>query len=109
MNSDKEFTGLSPDEYKRIRATRLNQLITWQIIPNWLWVIIIIIGCVLLLRESSSWWIKTIGIVLVSYSSLQYGSRLWKLDDFMEGYEQGFSDGVDKLDKFLHNKKNDIS
>lgn len=106
MKNDKEFTGLSHDDNKRIRLTRLNQLMTWQIIPNWLWVVIIIIGCILLLKESSAWWIKLIGLVLVSYSSLQVGSRIWKLDDFMEGYEQGFSDGVDKLDKFFHNKKN---
>lgn len=96
MNRDKELTSLSPDEYKRIRATRLNQLMTWQIIPNWIWVVIVIIGCILLLRENSAWWLKLIGLIFVSYSSLQIGTRIWKIDDFMEGYKHGFSDGVDR-------------
>ena len=106
MNPDKDLTGLSPDEHKRIRTTRLSQLTTWQIIPNWIWVVIVIIGCILLLKENSAWWLKLIGLLLISYSSLQIGSRAWRIDDFMEGYEHGFSDGIDRSSTNIEKKNN---
>jgi hypothetical protein len=77
---------------------------TWQIIPNWIWAVIVIIGCILLLKDSSFWWIKLIGLIFISYSSLQIGSRIWKIDDFMDGYEEGLSHGVEKT---LKNKANE--
>jgi hypothetical protein len=96
MNSDKDLTEIPPDEYKQIASNRLKQLKTWQVIPNWIWAMIIIIGCILVLKEGSSWWLRLIGLIFVSYSSAQIGSRFWKVEDFMEGYEHGFSDGVER-------------
>ena len=84
------------DVYKKMRSTRIKQLKEWRVIPHWIWVVIVIVGCVLVLKDSSSWWLKMIGLIFVSYSSLQLGSQIWKVDDFMDGYEKGLTHEINK-------------
>jgi len=93
-------TELYYDDYKKIRSNRQSDLILWQVIPDWIWVIIVILGCMFLLKEHSPWWLKLIGLISIIYSSAQLGSRIWRVTDFMEGYRHGFSDGVITKAKF---------
>jgi len=102
-----EFSKVSDKEWKHIMPLYRVQQSEWFMVPNFIWVMLIIFSITAIYLLQNYWGIAA--AVIGFYSSAQLGSRSGNIDGFQIGYEWGKEQAIMQAYNISSEQLNDIT
>ena len=87
-----EHSKVSRGEWQQVMPRYRLQQKEWTFIPNFIWVILIVLSIISIYYVQNLWSIA--GVIVALYSAAQLGSRSGNIDGFQIGYEWGKENAI---------------
>lgn len=102
------LSGVSRLDWKRVMPKYGHQVKEWWIIPNPIWLLLIVGSGITLYFNWFFPWLQLGAFLISLYYAAQIGSRAGNIDGFQVGYEWGQSDGVCKALNINDSEKEEL-
>ena len=102
-----KFSRVSDAEWKKIMPRYRAQQTEWFVIPNYVWVALVVASIALIFYFQNSW--NIVGIIIGLYSAAQLGSRSGNVDGFQIGYEWGKEQAIMQAYKLSPEQLNEMT